>query len=214
MPLTMAASVVLEHLPQDAHRALATAGEVEVAKGTISYILSSHISLTILFSLIQISAFLPPSLSSLPQLLPRAKPHGQVINLLILTLQVTIRLSPLPNTPQLKQPRFKCSSAQRFETIVRFLRRKLGLQEHESVFCYVNSVFAPGLDEGVGNLWRVRAFLLLTALPLLRFRERWGSFPTRFSFLVGEVNADFSLGQCFKTGDELVVSYSVTQAFG
>jgi len=24
-----------------------------------------------------------------------------------------------------------------------------------SVFCYVNSVFAPGLDEGVGALWRV-----------------------------------------------------------
>lgn len=23
------------------------------------------------------------------------------------------------------------------------------------MFCYVNSVFAPGLDEGVGNLWRV-----------------------------------------------------------
>jgi hypothetical protein len=29
------------------------------------------------------------------------------------------------------------------------------LGEHEGVFCYVNSVFAPGLDEGVGNLWRV-----------------------------------------------------------
>lgn len=24
-----------------------------------------------------------------------------------------------------------------------------------SVFCYVNNVFAPGLDEGVGGLWRV-----------------------------------------------------------
>lgn len=86
---------------------------------------------------------------------------------------VTIRLSPLPNTPQLKQPRFKCSSNQRFEHIVRFIRRKLDLKDHESVFCYVNSVFAPGLDEGVGNLWR-----------------------------------------CFKTGEELVVNYSVTQAFG
>ncbi|EGP88461.1 unnamed protein product [Zymoseptoria tritici ST99CH_1A5] len=118
LPLTMAASVVLEHLPKDAHQALETAGELEQAK-------------------------------------------------------VTIRLSPLPNTPQLKQPRFKCSSNQRFEYIVRFLRKKLGVKDHESVFCYVNSVFAPGLDEGVGNLWR-----------------------------------------CFKTGDELVVSYSVTQAFG
>lgn len=68
---------------------------------------------------------------------------------------VTIRLSPLPNTPQLKQPRFKCFSNQRFEYIVRFLRKKLSLKDHESVFCYVNSVFSPSLDEGVGNLWRV-----------------------------------------------------------
>ncbi|KAK4636087.1 Ubiquitin-like protein ATG12 [Fulvia fulva] len=118
LPMTMAASVVLDQLPKDAHRALETAGELEQAK-------------------------------------------------------VTVRLSPLPNTPQLKQPRFKCSSNQRFEYIVRFLRRKLGLKDSESVFCYVNSVFAPGLDEGVGNLWR-----------------------------------------CFKVGDELVVNYSITQAFG
>jgi len=118
LPLTMAASVILDHLPRDAHRALETAGELEQAK-------------------------------------------------------VTIRLSPLPNTPQLKQPRFKCFSNQRFEYIVRFLRKKLSLKDHESVFCYVNSVFSPSLDEGVGNLWR-----------------------------------------CFKTGDELVVSYSITQAFG
>ncbi|KAK5136743.1 Ubiquitin-like protein [Meristemomyces frigidus] len=118
LPLTMAASVVLDHLPRDAHKALETAGELEVAK-------------------------------------------------------VTVHFTPLPNTPQLEKPRFRCSSNQRFEAIVRFLRRKLKLKDHESVFCYVNAVFAPGLDEGVGNLWR-----------------------------------------CFKVGDELVVSYSITQAFG
>jgi ubiquitin-like protein ATG12 len=31
--MTMAASVVLDHLPKDATRALETAGEVEIAKG-------------------------------------------------------------------------------------------------------------------------------------------------------------------------------------
>ncbi|KAF7185184.1 Ubiquitin-like protein ATG12 [Pseudocercospora fuligena] len=118
MPMTMSASIVLEHLPKDASKALNTAGQLEQDK-------------------------------------------------------ITVRLSPLPNTPALKQPRFKCSSHQRFEYIVRFLRRKLQLKDHESVFCYVNSVFAPGLDEGVGNLWR-----------------------------------------CFKVGEDLVVSYSITQAFG
>lgn len=34
LPLTMAASVVLEHLPKDAHQALETAGELEQAKGS------------------------------------------------------------------------------------------------------------------------------------------------------------------------------------
>jgi len=34
MPLTMAASVVLDQLPKDAHQALETAGELEQAKGT------------------------------------------------------------------------------------------------------------------------------------------------------------------------------------
>lgn len=61
----------------------------------------------------------------------------------------------------LRQPRFKCSSAQNFGSIVRFLRKKLAVKEHEGVYCYVNSVFAPGLDEGVGNLWRVSSFLFV-----------------------------------------------------
>jgi ubiquitin-like protein ATG12 len=34
LPLTMAASVILDHLPKDAHQALETAGELEQAKGT------------------------------------------------------------------------------------------------------------------------------------------------------------------------------------
>lgn len=33
LPMTIAASVVLEHLPKDAARALDTAGDVEQAKG-------------------------------------------------------------------------------------------------------------------------------------------------------------------------------------
>ena len=125
MPLTMAASVVLDQLPKDAHKALETAGELTQAKGDLTVFPSRTIDIY--------------------KLTHKA---------------VTIRMSPLPNTPQLRQPRFKCSSNQRFEYIVRFLRRKLGLQDHESVFCYVNSVFAPGLDEGVGNLWRVSVEVL------------------------------------------------------
>ena len=41
-----------------------------------------------------------------------------------------------------------------------FLSKKLkgmegGGGDGGGVFCYVNSVFAPGLDEGVGGLWKV-----------------------------------------------------------
>lgn len=36
LPLTMAASVVLEHLPKDAHEALETAGELEQVKGVFN----------------------------------------------------------------------------------------------------------------------------------------------------------------------------------
>ncbi|KAI4225062.1 MAG: hypothetical protein L6R36_004189 [Xanthoria steineri] len=80
--------------------------------------------------------------------------------------KVTIRLQPIGSAPQLRQKVFKISAKNRFETVVTFLRNRLfkkgeaggdGEREGEGgghVFCYVNSVFAPGLDEGVGALWR------------------------------------------------------------
>ncbi|KAI3060950.1 hypothetical protein CBS147353_10167 [Aspergillus niger] len=68
--------------------------------------------------------------------------------------KVTVRFQPLPSAPILKNRVFKISASQKFETVVKFLRKKLDCKESDSVFCYVNSVFAPGLDEGVGGLWR------------------------------------------------------------
>lgn len=62
------------------------------------------------------------------------------------------------------------------------------------MFCYVNSVFAPGLDEGVGGLWKV-----------CTQRTAKGRV-VRGVMLMGM--------QCFKTKDELVVAYSTTPAFG
>lgn len=82
-------------------------------------------------------------------------------------IAVTIRLHPIGAAPQLRQKVFRISASNRFETVVIFLRKKLGA-EHGAVFCYVNSVFAPGLDEGVGNLWRVSgvwfSFLFLSGV--------------------------------------------------
>ena len=66
---------------------------------------------------------------------------------------------------------FQVSSSNRFETVVTFLRKKLlesgkggdtGKRDR-SVFCYVNSVFAPSLDEGVGGLWKVILFQCCTS---------------------------------------------------
>ena len=39
-----------------------------------------------------------------------------------------------------------------------YLRRVLKCKDTESVFLYVNSTFAPALDEIVGNLHRVSLF--------------------------------------------------------
>lgn len=68
---------------------------------------------------------------------------------------MTIRFQAIASAPVLRTKVFKISSSQRFETVVGFLRRRLEVGVGEGVFCYVNSVFAPGLDEGVGGLWRV-----------------------------------------------------------
>ena len=75
-------------------------------------------------------------------------------------LPVTLHFRPGPQTPSLKQSRYKMSSSLNFDSVIRFLRRKLGLQDHEGLFCYVNQVFAPAADEGVGNLWRVSCWVL------------------------------------------------------
>ena len=61
----------------------------------------------------------------------------------------------------LKQRVFKISASSRFSVVLSFLRKKLGVKDGDGLFCYVNSVFAPGLDEGVGNLYRVRCFPFL-----------------------------------------------------
>ena len=91
--------------------------------------------------------------------------------------KVTIRFQPLPGAPPPgpKWTAVKVSANQNFGSIVSFLRKKLGLStgagtgqggsavvaggdgaaaKGVGLFVYVNKVFAPGLDEGVGGLWR------------------------------------------------------------
>ncbi|RJE25916.1 hypothetical protein PHISCL_01758 [Aspergillus sclerotialis] len=89
-------------------------------------------------------------LSSLPRDAHKALADVEAVDI----GKVTVRFQPLPGAPMLKNRVFKISASQKFETVVKFLRKKLDCKDTDSVFCYVNSVFAPGLDEGVGGLWR------------------------------------------------------------
>ncbi|CAK7239379.1 MAG: Ubiquitin-like protein [Sporothrix thermara] len=73
--------------------------------------------------------------------------------------KVVVRFKPVGSAPPLSSGaaggadvRRKITATQKFEVVVAFVRRALRVQESESVFLYINSSFAPALDEVVGNL--------------------------------------------------------------
>ncbi|KAG6038953.1 Ubiquitin-like protein [Claviceps citrina] len=66
--------------------------------------------------------------------------------------KVVVRFKPVGSAPSLAQELCKITATRRFEEVVRYLRRKLRCRDTDSVFLYVNSAFAPSLDEVVGNL--------------------------------------------------------------
>lgn len=72
--------------------------------------------------------------------------------------KVIVRFKPVggsaPPLPA-RRERSTISATSRFEAVVAYLRRTLKVAETDSLFLYVNSTFAPALDEVVGNLWRV-----------------------------------------------------------
>ncbi|KAG6308625.1 hypothetical protein E4U45_008220 [Claviceps purpurea] len=69
--------------------------------------------------------------------------------------KVVVRFKPVGSAPSLAQELCKITATRKFEEVVRYLRRKLRCGDSESVFLYVNSAFAPSLDEVVGNLYQV-----------------------------------------------------------
>ncbi|TQN72942.1 Ubiquitin-like protein ATG12 [Colletotrichum shisoi] len=66
--------------------------------------------------------------------------------------KVVVKFKAVGNAPLLARGVAKISSTQTFHTVIWYLRKRLKLQESDSVFCYVNDSFAPSLDEIVGNL--------------------------------------------------------------
>ncbi|KAK1244787.1 hypothetical protein MKX08_004416 [Trichoderma sp. CBMAI-0020] len=71
------------------------------------------------------------------------------------TSKVVVKFKAVGSAPALQQDVCKISAARKFEEVVRYLRRKLRCKDTDSVFLYVNSAFAPSLDEVVGNLHQV-----------------------------------------------------------
>ncbi|PWY83755.1 APG12-domain-containing protein [Aspergillus sclerotioniger CBS 115572] len=148
LPMTMSASVVLTSLPRDAHQALADAEAVDTGKGKCnSGVIMLPSSSYVALELSRFYLVLGQSSRLLTSCDLSRRANTNVV-------AVTVRFQPLPSAPILKNRVFKISASQKFETVVKFLRKKLDCKESDSVFCYVNSVFAPGLDEGVGGLWR------------------------------------------------------------
>lgn len=74
------------------------------------------------------------------------------------TSKVVVKFKAVGSAPALQQDVCKISAARKFEEVVRYLRRKLRCKDTDSVFLYVNSAFAPSLDEVVGNLHQVSFF--------------------------------------------------------
>ncbi|KAI4177586.1 MAG: hypothetical protein LQ346_007642 [Caloplaca aetnensis] len=178
IPLPLSASILLTGLPQDATTALeqaTSAASADIPEKVCHLIISPIHSISMSNPLDKNKQ--PSSLS-----LPLSQGHkflatvaqGEISDKH--TMIVNIRLQPIGSAPQLRQKVFKISSKNRFETVVSFLRKQLFKKGGEGgtdaagggngeggghVFCYVNSVFAPGLDEGVGGLWRVSFCFLI-----------------------------------------------------
>ncbi|KAK8037985.1 ubiquitin-like autophagy protein Apg12 [Apiospora phragmitis] len=68
--------------------------------------------------------------------------------------KVVVRFKAVGSAPQLQREVRKISAAQKFEAVVSHLRKALRVAPTEGLFLYVNSAFAPALDEVVGNLHR------------------------------------------------------------
>jgi ubiquitin-like protein ATG12 len=81
--------------------------------------------------------------------------------------KVIVRFKAVGSAPQLQREVRKITATQKFEAVVSHLRKALRVAPSDGLFLYVNSAFAPALDEVVGNLHRVGA----TFLSLMIMRQ-------------------------------------------
>ncbi|KAI9101181.1 ubiquitin-like autophagy protein Apg12-domain-containing protein [Phlyctochytrium arcticum] len=68
--------------------------------------------------------------------------------------KVVVRFRATGSAPILKQTFYKITAAQKFQTVINFLRKELKYKSQDPLFLYVNSAFSPAPDEIVGNLFK------------------------------------------------------------
>ena len=69
--------------------------------------------------------------------------------------KVVIRFKPVGSAPSIRRDICRVTSAQKFDTVVAYLRKSLRVKSTDSVFLYIKHSFAPALDEIIGNLHQV-----------------------------------------------------------
>ncbi|EGG00387.1 uncharacterized protein MELLADRAFT_93305 [Melampsora larici-populina 98AG31] len=68
--------------------------------------------------------------------------------------KVVVRFKATGAAPIMKQNFYKITASNRFQTVIAFLRKELGLKPSDSVFLYINSSFSPAPDDTVVNLFK------------------------------------------------------------
>jgi len=68
--------------------------------------------------------------------------------------KVVVRFKATGSAPIMKQNFYKISASNRFQTVIIFLRKELGLKASDSVFLYINSSFSPAPDDTVASLFK------------------------------------------------------------
>lgn len=67
-------------------------------------------------------------------------------------MKMKVQFKSVGGAPILKKNKFQIKASETVAVVVTFLRKTLKLQDRDPLFVYVNSSFAPSLDQTIGTL--------------------------------------------------------------
>ncbi|KIJ47473.1 hypothetical protein M422DRAFT_59511 [Sphaerobolus stellatus SS14] len=70
------------------------------------------------------------------------------------TTKVVVRFKAVGNVPIMKSNFFRITAGNRFQAVIQFLRKELGLKATDPLFTYINLSFSPAPDDLVINLYK------------------------------------------------------------